>query len=137
MDVCSLFCGIGGIDLGFKQTGFDIVQANEFDAAACKTALGFCRLRSREHECFGATARSGRQNQERTVSCHLDQKRPNRKRLGLFLTLFHQSNIKFYGAVCGFKANSLVMTVNCFTFFTSQIHCRKTVNLITNNTPMT
>lgn len=77
------------------------------------------------------------ENQERTVSYHLDQKRPNRKRLGLFLTLFHQSNIKFYGAVCGFKANSLVMTVNCFTFFTSQIHCRKTVNLITNNTPMT
>ena len=35
--VCSLFSGIGGIDLGFKQGGFDIVWANEFDAAACKT----------------------------------------------------------------------------------------------------
>ena len=35
--VCSLFSGIGGIDLGFKQGGFDIVWANEFDSAACRT----------------------------------------------------------------------------------------------------
>ena len=35
--VCSLFAGIGGICLGFKQAGFDIVWANEYDAAACKT----------------------------------------------------------------------------------------------------
>lgn len=35
--VCSLFSGIGGIDLGFKQAGFDIVWANEIDSAACKT----------------------------------------------------------------------------------------------------
>lgn len=35
--VCSLFSGIGGIDLGFMQAGFDIVWANEMDAAACKT----------------------------------------------------------------------------------------------------
>lgn len=35
--VCSLFSGIGGIDLGFIQTGFDIVWANEMDAAACRT----------------------------------------------------------------------------------------------------
>lgn len=35
--VCSLFSGIGGIDLGFVQAGFDIVWANEFDSAACKT----------------------------------------------------------------------------------------------------
>ena len=34
---CSLFSGIGGIDLGFKQGGFDIVWANEFDSAACRT----------------------------------------------------------------------------------------------------
>ena len=27
--VCSLFSGIGGIDLGFKQAGFEIVWANE------------------------------------------------------------------------------------------------------------
>lgn len=33
----SLFAGIGGICLGFKQAGFDIVWANEYDAAACKT----------------------------------------------------------------------------------------------------
>lgn len=35
--VCSLFSGIGGIDLGFIQAGFDIVWANEKDAAACRT----------------------------------------------------------------------------------------------------
>ncbi len=35
--VGSLFAGIGGICLGFKQAGFDIVWANEYDAAACKT----------------------------------------------------------------------------------------------------
>lgn len=37
MKVASLFAGIGGICLGFKQAGFDIVWANEIDAAACKT----------------------------------------------------------------------------------------------------
>ena len=35
--VCSLFSGIGGIDLGFIQAGFDIVWANEMDDAACRT----------------------------------------------------------------------------------------------------
>lgn len=35
--VCSLFSGIGGIDLGFMQAGFDIIWANEMDAAACRT----------------------------------------------------------------------------------------------------
>ena len=37
MRVCSLFSGIGGIDLGFIQAGFDIVWANEFDRDAAKT----------------------------------------------------------------------------------------------------
>lgn len=35
--VCSLFSGIGGIDLGFQQAGFQIVWANEKDPAACRT----------------------------------------------------------------------------------------------------
>lgn len=35
--VASMFSGIGGIDLGFKQSGFDIVWANEIDKFACKT----------------------------------------------------------------------------------------------------
>lgn len=35
--VVSLFAGIGGICLGFKQAGFEIVWANEKDAAACRT----------------------------------------------------------------------------------------------------
>lgn len=37
MKICSLFAGIGGIDLGFVQAGFDIVWANEIDRDACKT----------------------------------------------------------------------------------------------------
>ena len=35
--VCSLFSGIGGIDLGFKQAGFEIVWANEIDRYASET----------------------------------------------------------------------------------------------------
>lgn len=37
MKVGSLFSGIGGIDLGFQQAGFEIMWANEKDTAACKT----------------------------------------------------------------------------------------------------
>ncbi|MCR5353811.1 MAG: DNA (cytosine-5-)-methyltransferase [Clostridiales bacterium] len=37
MKICSLFAGIGGIDLAFVQAGFEIVWANEIDSDACKT----------------------------------------------------------------------------------------------------
>ena len=37
MTVGSLFSGIGGIDLGFKQAGFEIAWANELDRDAAKT----------------------------------------------------------------------------------------------------
>ncbi len=39
MKLCSLFAGIGGIDLAFEQEGFELVWANEFDGDACKTYL--------------------------------------------------------------------------------------------------
>lgn len=37
MRVASMFSGIGGIDLGFQQAGFEIVWANEFDKHAAAT----------------------------------------------------------------------------------------------------
>ncbi len=37
MKIGSLFSGIGGIDLGFEQAGFEIAWANEIDAHACET----------------------------------------------------------------------------------------------------
>lgn len=36
-NVGGLFAGIGGIELGFKQAGFDICWANEVDSFACQT----------------------------------------------------------------------------------------------------
>lgn len=37
MRVCSLFCGIGGIDLAFVKAGHEIVWANDIDKYACMT----------------------------------------------------------------------------------------------------
>lgn len=37
MKICSLFCGIGGIDLAFEQVGHEIVWANDIDKFACMT----------------------------------------------------------------------------------------------------
>ncbi len=33
----SLFCGCGGLDLGFREAGFQSVLAIDKDAMACKT----------------------------------------------------------------------------------------------------
>jgi len=37
MKVGSLFAGIGGIELGFEQSGFKTIWANEIDKGACTT----------------------------------------------------------------------------------------------------
>lgn len=37
MKAISLFSGAGGMDVGFKQAGFDVVAANEMDKRACET----------------------------------------------------------------------------------------------------
>lgn len=37
MDVLSLFSGCGGLDLGFRQAGFNIVWANEYDKSIYDT----------------------------------------------------------------------------------------------------
>lgn len=37
MDVLSLFCGCGGIDLGFEQAGHRIIWANDVNKSACET----------------------------------------------------------------------------------------------------
>jgi DNA (cytosine-5)-methyltransferase 1 len=37
MKVVSLFTGAGGLDLGFKKAGFDVIWANEFDSTIWET----------------------------------------------------------------------------------------------------
>ena len=37
INVVSLFSGCGGLDLGFKKAGFNIVWANDFDKEAVKS----------------------------------------------------------------------------------------------------
>ena len=37
MNVISLFCGIGGLDKGFINAGYDVIWANDFDKYACMT----------------------------------------------------------------------------------------------------
>ena len=37
LKILSLFAGAGGMDLGFKNAGFDIVWANDFDLDSVKT----------------------------------------------------------------------------------------------------
>ena len=37
MKIVSLFSGAGGLDLGFKKAGFDIIFANEFDKKIWET----------------------------------------------------------------------------------------------------
>ncbi|EMG5775222.1 DNA cytosine methyltransferase, partial [Yersinia enterocolitica] len=37
MSVISLFSGAGGLDLGFKHAGFELLWANDFDKDAVET----------------------------------------------------------------------------------------------------
>ena len=45
MKIASFFSGIGGLDLGFKNNGFNIVWANEFDKTIWETY-------EKNHSCF-------------------------------------------------------------------------------------
>jgi len=36
LSVASLFCGAGGLDLGFRRAGFEISYAVDADPLACK-----------------------------------------------------------------------------------------------------
>ena len=38
----SLFCGAGGLDMGFERAGFKVIWANDMDADACKTHKQWC-----------------------------------------------------------------------------------------------
>jgi len=37
LTACSLFCGAGGLDLGFKASGIKTIWANDFDKNSCET----------------------------------------------------------------------------------------------------
>ena len=37
MKVLSLFCGCGGLDMGFANAGYNIIWANDIDHYACQT----------------------------------------------------------------------------------------------------
>ncbi|WP_373481403.1 DNA cytosine methyltransferase [Geminocystis sp.] len=37
MKVISLFCGCGGLDLGFERANYDIIWANDLDKNALET----------------------------------------------------------------------------------------------------
>lgn len=37
IEMVSLFCGAGGLDMGFENKGFHTIWANDFDEAACNT----------------------------------------------------------------------------------------------------
>ena len=39
----SLFCGAGGLDMGFENQGFQTVWANDFDKDACETHRSWSR----------------------------------------------------------------------------------------------
>ena len=42
LKIISLFAGAGGMDLGFKNAGFDITWANDFDPDSVKTYRSIC-----------------------------------------------------------------------------------------------
>lgn len=41
----SLFCGAGGLDMGFDRVGFRTIWANDFDKDACKTHQSWSRAK--------------------------------------------------------------------------------------------
>ncbi len=43
MRIVSLFCGAGGLDIGFHMAGFETVWANDFNRDACETFKKWCQ----------------------------------------------------------------------------------------------
>lgn len=41
----SLFCGAGGLDMGFENAGFHTLWANDFEEDACKTHESWSRAK--------------------------------------------------------------------------------------------
>lgn len=57
--IASFFAGIGGICYGFKQSGFNVVYANEYDKNACKTIEAELDLRFVDVEIHRETSFDG------------------------------------------------------------------------------
>ena len=51
MNVVSLFCGCGGLDLGLKMAGHNVIWANDFDNYAIQTYINNVKSEDEEVVC--------------------------------------------------------------------------------------